>query len=105
MNSSGQLVPGDEGWAAEKALVADLSTLNTQIGRYVLRLLDADAGRAEQVSVDDERALAGRLAGLASTLRARVERRAALGELPATVEGGNPQLQALQPSLAMDNGP
>lgn len=109
------LLPGDEGWMAEKVLVADLSTLNAQISRYVLRLLDADAGRAAHVSVEDEQALGLLLAELGKRVQGRAAQRAELvggGEL--VIEGEkNPQPQALEPGQGqgqglnsdMDNGP
>lgn len=102
---SSHLAPGDEGWRAEKALVADLATLNTEVGRYVLRQLDADAGRAEASSVQDEQALADRLTSLGELMQARVERRVALGELAAAVEGEAGKPAALDPNPDMDNGP
>ena len=55
--------------------MAELSSVNNQIARFVLRLLDADAGRREQVSVADEAHLAGRLVDLGHALQDRVRRR------------------------------
>src|SRR2546426_12663057 len=81
------LVPGDDGWRADKALIAELAQLNTHVTRYVLRHLDVDAGRAEPITVEDERALAERLSGLAVALEARADRRAVLGSAPLCVEG------------------
>jgi hypothetical protein len=81
------LVPGDDSWQADKALMAELAKLNTQVTRYVLRHLAADAGRAEPITVEDEQALAERLTGLAAALQARAERRVALGSAPLCVEG------------------
>jgi hypothetical protein len=48
-------------WHDELELIAELSGVN-HIARFVLLLLDADAGRREQVSVADEAHLAGRAA-------------------------------------------
>ena len=45
------------------------------IGRYILRFLDADAGRAEPISIEDERTLIDRAASVIDGLRARAERR------------------------------
>jgi hypothetical protein len=81
------LLPGDEGWTGDKALIAELSKLNTRVAKYVLQHLDADAGRAEPITVEDERALAKSLALLAATLQERAERRAVLGKQPLAVEG------------------
>jgi hypothetical protein len=102
-----QLLSGDEDWQAEKALLADLSELNTDIARYVLRQLDVDAGRARPISVADERALAKKVDQLGTALHARADRREALGELTATVEGKTAQPRAIEPSREprMDNGP
>ena len=67
--------------------MVELSQLNTRVTRYVLRHLDADAGRAEPSTVEDERALAERLSGLAAALQARADRRAALEKAPLCIEG------------------
>lgn len=107
----GHLVPGDEGWTAEKVLVADLSTLNAQVSRYVLRLLDVDAGRAEPVSLEDEQALGLRLAELGERVQGRANQRAELAGSAGPVIDGEAQPQAFEPEqpstsgTAMDNGP
>jgi hypothetical protein len=74
---------GDQGglvtapdWHDELVLIAELSRVNGQIARFVLRLLDADAGRREQVSVADETYLAGRLVDIGHALRDRAIHRA-----------------------------
>ncbi|HEV7647416.1 MAG TPA: hypothetical protein VGP26_04580 [Actinophytocola sp.] len=56
-------------------LIAELAEVNTLLSRYILRLLDVDAGRAEPVHVDDERALVERVVRVADSVRARAERR------------------------------
>lgn len=84
---NGHLLPDDVGWRADKALVADLSRLNAQLTKYVMRYFDADAGLAEPVSIVDERTLGEQLTKAAAELQARAERRAALGGQPLTVEG------------------
>jgi hypothetical protein len=81
------LLPTDQDWPEDKALIAELSRLNGQVAQYVLRHLDADAGRAAPVSIDDETALAEHMTVLAAALQARVDRRAASGEQPLMVEG------------------
>jgi len=63
-------------WHDELVLMAEMSSVNNQIARFVLRLLDADAGRAEQVSVADEDNLGVRLVGLGHALQNRAVRRA-----------------------------
>jgi len=67
----------DPDWHDELVLVAELSSVNNQIARYVLRLLDADAGRREQVGAADECALGGRLVDLGYALQNRAVHRAA----------------------------
>lgn len=83
---SGALLPDDQAFRDDKELMADLATLNQQIRRYVLRMLDVDAGRAEPVSAADERRFAQELRTLADRLGARADRRAAF-DTPAAVEG------------------
>jgi hypothetical protein len=56
-------------------LMHDVTVLNTELGRYVLRFLDADTGQAEPLSVGDELALADRVSDVAAGLRARAVRR------------------------------
>ncbi len=86
-HNDGPLLPGDEDWQAEKALLADLSELNTDIARYVLRQLDVDAGRAKPPSAVDERALAKRITAVGAALHAHADRHESLGGLPAIVDG------------------
>jgi hypothetical protein len=70
-------VPGPDDAAHEDGLLMhDLTVVNTMIGRYVLRYLDADAGRAEPIPVADECELAERLASVTERLVARGRRRA-----------------------------
>jgi hypothetical protein len=83
---SSQLMPGDREFHEDKQLVADLTTLNGQISRYVLRQLDADAGRVSPASTEDERALSETLAVLAGKVQQRADRRAASGA-QSTLEG------------------
>jgi hypothetical protein len=63
-------------WHDELVLMAELASVNNQIARFVLRLLDVDAGRKEQVSVADEAHLAGRLVDLGHALQDRAMHRA-----------------------------
>jgi hypothetical protein len=67
--------PPDESAHLDNVLMAEVTQVNTLLGRYVLRFLDADAGRAEPLSVTDERALADRVTRIAEELRARARRR------------------------------
>jgi hypothetical protein len=63
-------------WHDELVLMAELSKVNNQIARFVLRLLDADAGRREQVSVAEEGNLGVRLVDLGYALQDRAGHRA-----------------------------
>lgn len=72
--------PRDEAAHLDNLLIAEVTSVNTQLGRYVLRFLDADAGRSEPLSVANEQALADRVTALADGLRARAGRRDRHGE-------------------------
>jgi hypothetical protein len=72
---STNLVPGDDAYHDDKQLIAALTALNGQVSRYVLRYLDADAGRVVPTSVEDELALGERIVELGEAVRARAERR------------------------------
>lgn len=63
-------------WHDELVLVAELASVNNQIARFVLRLLDADAGRREQLAAGDEYSLGGRLVDLGHALQNRAAYRA-----------------------------
>ena len=71
----GSIPPPDEDAHQDSVLIAELAEINTMIGRYILRFLDADAGRTEPTNPDDERALIERATRAIDTLRARSERR------------------------------
>jgi hypothetical protein len=58
-------------------LVPDLTTLNGQISRYVLRHLDAEANRVTPTSPNDEWTLGLHLVRFGLALLERAERRAA----------------------------
>jgi hypothetical protein len=64
-------------WHDELVLVAELSSVNNQIARFVLRMLDTDAQRREQIAVADECRLGGRLVNLGYALQDRAVHRAA----------------------------
>lgn len=57
-------------------LMHELTVVNTMIARYIVRFLDADAGRATPVSITDEHTFADRLTHAAEAIRARAIRRA-----------------------------
>ena len=69
-------VAADE-WHDELVLVAELSSVNNQIARFVLRMLDTDAQRREGIAVADECRLGGRLVNLGYALQDRAVHRAA----------------------------
>jgi hypothetical protein len=71
----GSVPPADDSAHQDSVLIAELAEVNTLLSRYILRLLDVDAGRAEPVHVDDERALIERVVRVADGMHARVERR------------------------------
>jgi hypothetical protein len=64
---------GDNDWWEESRFIADLTRLNTWIGRYVMRFLDADAGRTQPATTQDDQALGDQLValGLAMQTKAR----------------------------------
>lgn len=68
-------------------LMADVTRVNTMLGRYVIRFLDADDARAEPLSTEDERALADQVAAVADGLRARADRRERQGNPPPLISG------------------
>ncbi|MPZ80889.1 MAG: hypothetical protein GEV28_11015 [Actinophytocola sp.] len=71
----GSIPPPDEAAHQDSVLIAELAEINTLIGRYILRFLDADAGRTEPISPEDERALVDRATRAIDILRARADRR------------------------------
>lgn len=77
--------PPDVAAHEDGRLMHDVTVLNTELGRYVLRFLDADSGRAEPLGVTDELALADRVAAVAAGLRARAVRRQRAGNPPPLI--------------------
>lgn len=67
--------PPDEHAHRDRVLMGMAAEVNVRLGRYVLSLLDADALRAPELPVAEERALADRVAELAEGLRERAARR------------------------------
>jgi len=69
-------IPGPDDAAHDDGLLMhELTVVNSQLGRYVLRFLDADAGQADPISPSDEHALADRLTRAAERIRNRAARR------------------------------
>lgn len=64
----------DYAFLGDRRLIANLAALNEQVSRLVVRLLDADAGRAEPVSVADEQTFAASLRVMADRMQERVNR-------------------------------
>jgi tRNA U54 and U55 pseudouridine synthase Pus10 len=62
---------GDSDWWEDSKFIAELTTLNTWIGRYVLRFLDADAGRTKPSSPQDEQALGDQLVALGVAMQTK----------------------------------
>ena len=95
-------------WHDELVLVAELSSVNNQIARFVLRMLDTDAQRREQMAVADECRLGGRLVNLGYALQDRAVHRAAGRHRDAvnvTVAPEGRDLAAAQPGGRPDNCP
>jgi hypothetical protein len=65
----------DDAAHQDNLLMARVGKLNEQLGRYLLRFLDADSHRATPISTADERTLADRVAELATAIQARADRR------------------------------
>jgi hypothetical protein len=61
-------------------LMLDVIAVNNELGRYVVRFIDADTGRVEPLSVVGELALADQVAAVADGLRARAIRRHCKGD-------------------------
>lgn len=72
--------PPDDFAHHDGVLMAQVSKLNEQLGRYVLRFLAADALDAEPMSPRDERTLAERVSDIAEGMRNRAERRKRHGD-------------------------
>ncbi|MGQ0839860.1 hypothetical protein [Actinokineospora sp.] len=69
---------GGEQWRDELTLIGKLSTLNQDIGLYVVRTLDVDAGRVEPLSAAAECSLGRRLIQLGEALQERAQQRLAV---------------------------
>jgi hypothetical protein len=90
-------------------LLADLSHLNAEVTRYVLRQLDGDAKQAEPLSIQDEHTFAQRLINMGE----RVQRRATSREAQATpsdgpvIDAGAAPLRVIEPARkpSVDDGP
>lgn len=76
--------PSDRTVDPDEPLMRELTVINAQLVRYVLRLLDAGAGQADAVSIADELALADSVAAAGDAIRARAQRRQQQCEEDAT---------------------
>lgn len=70
----------------DRQLMLAVFRVNSALGRYVMRFVDADTGRGDEVSADDEHVLADLVTSVAEDIRARAVRREneAAGAVPAT---------------------
>lgn len=73
--SAREIPPPDEMAHLDGQLMHELTKANYQLSCYVLRFLDADAGRVTPMPVTAELALASCLETAANAIRARAERR------------------------------
>lgn len=80
---------GDEAWKEDLEFIADLAQLNDRLKRYVLRYMDADAGRTSPVGTADERALGSWMVELGKALQSRADRRAHVVEAEPNTETDN----------------
>jgi len=64
-------LPADPVWHDHAVLVADLATVNRQLSRYIIDVLDSDARRGDPVSSTQEAALGRQLVELGHRLQAR----------------------------------
>lgn len=94
-----QIPPPDDVAHQDNVLMADVTEVNTLLGRYVLRFLDIDARRAAPMSTKDERALAIRVAAVAKGLQARADRRDRHGEPPALIGRHSRELDHADPII------
>jgi hypothetical protein len=77
--------PPDDPDHDERVLMAAIAGVNHQLGRYVLRFLDTDAGRTAAVRPADERILAHAVTAIADGLYARAIRREQHDQPPAVI--------------------
>ena len=59
-----RIPPPDDDAHEDGLFVHELTVVNNLLGRYVIRYLDVDAGRAEPITTDEERTLAARVAAV-----------------------------------------
>ncbi|OLF17304.1 hypothetical protein [Actinophytocola xanthii] len=67
--------PPDETAHLDGLFMHEVTEVNTQLARYVIGHLDADAGRRTPMSTSEERALASRLTEVAEAMNARADLR------------------------------
>jgi hypothetical protein len=75
VSTSAEVPERDEVAHLDARLKLELSKVNYQLSRYVLKLLDLDAGHGESVPLAEELALASCLASAADAIRTRAEGR------------------------------
>lgn len=75
-DNSGRIEPADmNGWRHELRLIGHMSRINQQITSYIMRSLDADAGRTEATPPIDEAMLGAQLIVVGKLLADRAENR------------------------------
>ena len=62
-------------WDDDKILISTISMTNPKLGRYALRLIDIDAGRAEELPVPEQAQLGVDVVNLGEAIQRRAERR------------------------------
>jgi hypothetical protein len=74
------VLPPDDTAHQDAVLMVEVTSLNTVLGRYVLRFLEADAGGPAELPLADEQALAERVAAVAVAMHGRAARRQQQGD-------------------------
>ncbi|HEV7649869.1 MAG TPA: hypothetical protein VGP26_17115 [Actinophytocola sp.] len=64
---------GGGDWWEDSRFIAELTSLNTGIGRYVLQFLDADAGRTKPTTAQDEQVLGDQLVALGRAMQTKAQ--------------------------------
>lgn len=62
-------------WDEDKLLISAISKANPRMGYYALRLVDVDAGQAEELPVAEEVELGKTIESIGQTIQARAAKR------------------------------
>jgi len=68
--------PSGPGWDKDKLLISAISKANPRMGYYALRLVDVDAGQAEELPVAEEAELGATIEEIGQAIRQRAAGRA-----------------------------